>query len=224
MIKNLVLSVALVAMSFSSTSGQSSVSFELRSAGLSMGWYIPDLDFWKNSVEFTGADFNGVFHTGGQVEFTLANDLSPRIGIGYWKERVDNIFDDSTAWSLTGIPVTLDLVYYMTPLRFSNITPFFGLGGEFVFLQQGWEMDRHDDPDPVNGSTALLNGILGFEAKLSPQFAVDIGLTYKCGTYNQDFNLPIDNPDDPENPTYKQITEKISLSGPKIGITLKYLF
>jgi hypothetical protein len=223
MIKKLLFPALLLAISFNIVYGQNENSLRSKSAGLSMGWYNPDLDFWKNSIAVSDNDFKGAFHAGGHVEFTLANDLSSRIGIGYWKENV-NIYDNSTLWSLTGIPVTLDLIYYVAPLRFSGITPFFGLGGEYVFLQQSWKIDQKDDPDPVKGSTALLNGTLGFEARLSSQFAVDIGLTYKCGTYNQDFNFPVENPDDPENPTYKQVTEKISLSGPKIGITLKYLF
>ncbi len=63
------------------------------------------------------------------------------------------------------------------------------------------------------------HAIAGFETRLSDQFAVDFEFQYKLGNYKQD--VKIENPDNPE--VTEIITETISLNGPKVAITLKYL-
>lgn len=221
-----VFLVLIACCMFTGVQSQTNNALSLKSAGLDLGLYNPELDYWKKISGFKDADFTGAFHAGGFVELNVISDLSARFGLGFWQQTADGDLDGfgETTWSLTGFPISLDLIYYATPLGFSVVTPFIGAGGEYLPLQQKLRFDQKDDPDPVNGSTALFRGILGLEVKLSEQFAVDIGLNYKLGTYEQDFNIMLPNPDDPENPIPSEITEEISLSGPKFGITLKYLF
>lgn len=226
MLGRIFLLVLIVLGILTGVKSQTNNTLSLKSAGLSLGMYNPELDYWVNESEFKDADFTGAFHAGGFVELNIIYDLSARIGLGFWQKTADEDLQGfgETTWSLTGFPISLDLIYYAKPLSFSVVTPFAGAGGEYLPLQQKLRFDQKDDPDPVNGSTALFRGILGFELNLSEQFAVDIGFNYKLGSYEQDFNIMVPNPDDPENPTPKKITEEISLSGPKFGITLKYLF
>jgi len=204
---------------------QTNNALSLKSAGLDIGLYNPELDYWKNESQFKDADFTGAFHAGGFVELNVVSDLSARFGLGFWQQTADGDLDGfgETTWSLTGFPISLDLIYYATPLGFSVVTPFVGAGGEYLPLQQKLRFDQKDDPDPVNGSTALFRGILGFDVKLSEQFAVDIDFTYKSGNYTQDF-ISFESIPDSNELIEKMITEEISLSGPKFGITLKYLF
>ncbi len=125
---------------------------------------------------------------------------------------------------LTGIPIGLDVIYYIKPISFSIITPYIGMGGEYVFIQYKLNFEQKDNPDPVNGSTFMGNGVFGIEANLSENFAVDLEFRYKFGSYNQEFLSVKDNPENPDNPIYEYVKEEISLNGPFIGISLKYLF
>lgn len=206
--------------------GQETSKFGLKSVGLDLGWYNPALDYWQNESEFKEADFTGAFDVKGFVEFSLISDLSARMGIGFWQTSTEEDLQGFglTTWTLTGYPVALDLIYYPKPLRFSVVSPYLGIGGEFIMLQQKLNFATKENPDPVNGSSALFDGIVGLEAKLSDQFALNFEFSYKVGKYNQDFDIEVDNPDDPLNPFHSIITEEISLSGPQIGIALKYLF
>lgn len=205
---------------------QQSDQFGLRSAGLSIGFYNPELDYWKNDSEFRDADFKGAFNAAASVELNLIPNLIARAGLGIWQTSVDDDLTGfgETTWSLTGIPINADLIYFVPPLRFANVSPYVGAGGEFVLLQQKLRFDQKDDPDPVNGTTGLFNGIAGLEFNFSAQFSLDLELQYKLGSYNQDFHILSPNPDDPENPIDKTITEEISLSGIMFGVRLKYRF
>jgi len=220
--------VALVVFLFCivNLSAQEERGFGIKDVGLNLGWYNPSLDYWKNDSEFREADFEGAFEVRGYVEVFLAGDITGRLGVGFWQTNVEEKLQGFglTTWSLTGYPLSADLLYYPKALRFSVISPYIGAGGEFLMLQQKLRFDQKENPDPVSGSSALFNGIVGFETKLSNQFSLDLEFNYKVGNYSQDFNIQVLNPDDPENPLTKTVTEDISLSGPKIGLTLKYLF
>ncbi|MBE0638147.1 MAG: outer membrane beta-barrel protein [Bacteroidales bacterium] len=220
-------SIALILVMFSiMTFAQSENDFRFKSIGLDFGWYNPSLDYWKNDSEFKDADIIGALQVRGLTEFSLKSNFTARLGLGFWQTTAEEDLQGYglTTWSLTGYPVSLDLLYFPEPLKFSVVNPYIGVGGEFVFLQQKLRFDQKENPDPVTGTSALFSGIVGLEAKLSSQFAVDLAFIYKMGEYNQDFNVFINNPDDPENPTLKVVTEEISLTGPLLGLTFKYLF
>ncbi len=223
--KKLVVTVVLV-FCLASLSAQDERGFGIKDVGLNLGWYSPSLDYWKNDSEFKEAGFEGAFEVRGYVEAFLFGDLTGRLGIGFWQTNVEEDLQGFglTTWSLTGYPLSVDLLYYPKLLKFSVISPYIGAGGEFLLLQQKLRFDQKENPDPVSGSSGLFNGIVGFETRLSDQFSLDLEFNYKVGKYSQDFNVQEPNPDDPENPITKMVTEDISLSGAKIGLTLKYLF
>lgn len=198
------------------------------SAGISIGWYNPSLDYWKESdnSEFRDADFNGAIFVKGFYERQIVKNLNLQIGLGYWQTTTEADLQGfgNTKMLLTGIPVNLDFNYHIEPLKFSVITPYVGLGAEYVFIQYKLNFEQNDNPDPVNGSTFMGSAQLGLEAKLSEYFAMDLEFRYKFGSYEQDFKSAVENPENPDEPTYETVTEKISLNGPFIGITFKYLF
>jgi len=197
--------------------------FGFTSLGLEIGWYSPGLDYWKNDSEFKGADFSGAIHLKGCLDMRIVGDLYGQLGFGYWQETVEEELQGfgNTRLILTGLPVNFDVVYYLRPLQFSIITPLVGLGGEVLFIEHQMNFEEKENPDPQWGTTFLGDATLGFQAKLSDQFAVDLGLQYKFGNYNQEFNI-YDDSEEPE--VIDVVTEEISLKGPKIGLTLKYLF
>lgn len=203
-------------------------SFTSNSAGISLGWYNPSLDYWKESdnSEFKDADFNGAIFVKGFYERQIVKNLNLQIGLGYWQSTTEADLQGfgNTKMLLTGIPINLDINYHIEPLKISIITPYVGLGVEYVFVQYKLNFEQKDNPDPVTGSTFMGNAMIGLEAKLSEYFAMDLEFRYKMGSYEQDFISVVEDPENPDEPTYETVTEKISLNGPYIGITFKYLF
>ncbi|MFP4469449.1 MAG: outer membrane beta-barrel protein [Bacteroidales bacterium] len=196
-------------------------------AGLNLGWYSPSLDYWQENSEFKDAAFGGAVSVRAFAEAKIKGDLHAAIGVGYWQESTDDDLQGfgNTTMLLTGYPISLDLLYYLSPMRFSVITPYAGLGGEYLIVQHKLEFEQKDNPDPTTGSTVSGKAIFGFEARLSEQFALDLDFNYKFGHYQQEFNREVPDPNDPDNPPDVVIeTEDISLNGPQIGLTLKYIF
>lgn len=196
------------------------------SGGINMGWYNPSLDYFRNESEFHEADFPGAISINALVDYKLTGDLHALVGFGYWQENVEDDLQGfgNTTLQLTGYPFSLGLTYFIKPAGFSVITPYIGIGGELLPIQYKLAFEEKPDPDPTNGSTATGKAIAGIEAQLSENFAIDLDFNYKLGSYKQDFNKAVPNPDDPQNPDIVVETEEISLNGPQIGITLKYLF
>ena len=125
---------------------------------------------------------------------------------------------------LTGTPISLDLIYYIAPARLAFFTPYAGIGGEYLLLQYSLDFAKKENPDPVNGTSAMLKGQLGIEARLSDHFSIDLTAEYKSGTYEQSFVREVIPPDS-QTPSYEaEFTEKISLTGPVFSILFKYHF
>jgi len=208
-------------ISYSQQENTTSGNFQLYSTGLSVGWYNPSMDYWTDESEFKDADFKGAIDVNAFLNMIIIPDLHAQFGLGYWQESTayDLQGFGNTTLLLTGIPISLDFKYHIAPFKFSLVTPFVGAGGEFLFLQNKMTFDLNDDPEPQTGATMMGHIIAGLEAKLSDQFAVDFEFQYKLGNYKQDFK--IENPDNPDDS--KIVTETISLNGPKLAISLKYL-
>ena len=202
-------------------------SFSINAAGLSLGWYNPSLDYWKENSEFKDASFGGAIHVRGFLDFRIVKNLHGQIGIGYWQSSVEDDLQGfgNTKLLITGVPISFDFQYFIEPLKFSIITPYIGAGGEYSIIQHKLNFEQKDNPDTETGSTFLGNGAVGIEAKLSENFAMDLEFKYKLGSYNQEFRTEIIDPENPNDPpTYEIVDEKISLNGPYLGISFKYLF
>ena len=215
-----LLIFSLYSPSFSQQQSEKSENISSYSTGLTFGWYNPSMDYWKTASEFKDAGFNGAMEVNAFFDLTILRDLQGKIGLGYWQESVKDSLQSFgiTTFLLTGIPLNIDFLYKITPLKFSIVTPYLGVGGEYLFVQHKMKFDLNNDPAPETGSTVLGHIIAGFETKLSENFAVDLEFQYKFGSYKQDFKIQ-----DPANPdTNEIITETISLNGSKIGISLKY--
>ena len=203
-------------------------NFRIRSFGLSLGVYDPELDYWKNDTtsRFLDAEFTTNIFASGFVELTIVNDLVAKAGIGYWQTRAETTIPKfgKTTMLLTGTPLSLDLIYYASPLRLGFVTPYAGVGGELVLIQYSLDFEDKENPDPVSGSTAMLSGTFGLELAFSDHFSIDLFAEYKQGEYQQSFVRQVPNPDPDVPDAETEVTEDISLTGPKLGITMKYLF
>jgi hypothetical protein len=202
------------------------VSFKSYAVGLSLGWYNPSLDYWKDNSEFKDASFSGAISVKGFYDLQITKNLHGQVGIGYWQSSTEHDLQGfgNTKLLLTGVPISLDIQYYIEAIRFSIITPYVGAGGEYTFIQHKLNFEQKDNPVPSNGSTFLGNVVVGLEAKLSNNFAMDLEFRYKFGSYNQEFKREIIDPENPDDPTFEIVEEKINLNGPFVGLSLKYLF
>lgn len=205
-----------------------SENFKFLSFGISLGVYNPELDYWKNDTNsvFRNSDFSTSIFVQGFAEYRLYNDFILKGGIAYWQSRAETSIPSygKTTMLLTGVPLSLDVIYYISPAKFAFVTPYIGIGGEFVIIQYSLDFAKKDNPDPVNGTSGLGSGVFGFQLELSKNFAVDLYAQYKVGSYQQSF-IREETSTDPEVPSLEyETTEDISLSGPAFGISLKYLF
>lgn len=221
-----VFSAILMLAVAGSASAQDTTNFSFRGFGLSMGIYQPELDYWKNdtSSPFRNSDFSTTLFVEGFAEFRLIKDVAIKAGIGYWQARAETTIPTygKTQLLLNGYPISLDVRYYASPLQVAFITPYVGVGGELVLISYQLSFEDKEDPDPTNGSTVLGSATIGLQMKLSRNFAFDVFADYKLGNYQQAFLVEVPNPDQPSAET--EITRDISLSGPRLGISLKYLF
>jgi len=201
-------------------------TFKSYAAGLYLGWYNPSLDYWKENSEFKDASWGGAIYVKGFYDLQIIKNLNGQIGVGYWQSSAEEELQGfgSTKLLLTGVPISLDIMYHIEAIRVSIITPYVGIGGEYTFLQHKLNFEQVDDPDSVNGSTFTGNGALGLEAKLSANFAMDLEFRYKFGNYTQEFKKGTIDPENPDEPTFEIVEETIDLSGPFVGLSLKYLF
>jgi hypothetical protein len=209
-------------------SAQHSTNFSLRSFGLSMGIYQPDLDYWKNDTAspFRNSDFSSTLFVEGFAELRLIKDFTAKAGFGYWQVRAETTIPTygKTELLLNGYPISLDVRYYASPLQVVFITPFIGVGGELVLISYQLNFEDKNDPDPTNGSSVLGSATIGLQMKLSRNFALDIFADYKFGNYQQAFLQEVYNPNPDQPSAQVEITRDISLSGSRLGISLKYLF
>ncbi len=202
--------------------------FKVRSFGLSLGVYDPDLDYWKNDTnsEFLNSEFSTNIFARGFVEISIVKNLVAQAAIGYWQTRAETRIPKfgKTTMLLTGTPVSIDLIYYIAPARIAFVTPYAGVGGELLLIQYSLDFEDKENPEPVGGSSALLSGLFGLEAKLSDHFSIDVTAAYKSGNYQQSFVREVPAPD-PDNPASEaEFVEDISLTGPSFGISFKYHF
>ena len=231
--RRFLLSIVLLFMIVSISVGQSKIAKKDESAsnstsiGLKVGWYNPSLDYWKKtSPYYKHADFVGTVSFDGIFDKRITGNLHLQAGLGYWQVTSSDLNLDSLGYGntnlvLTGVPISIDVMYHVKPLQFSMLTPYVGIGGEVLFIQHKENFENKENPDPQWGSTMMGSATAGLSASLSDQFMADLGFQYKFGSYKQDFNIY----DDSEIPqVIDVITEEISLDGIKIGITLRYLF
>ncbi len=224
MLRICLLFIVLVFLNMTSYSQEEKTTtekFGLHSAGLSLGWFNPSMDYWKTKSEFKGADYSGALEVNAIIDFQIVTNLHGQVGLGYWQESIKDSLQNfgNTTLMLTGIPISIDLRYQIEPLKFSLFTPYLGAGGEFLFVEHKMIFDLNDAPPAKTGSTVMGNLSAGIETKLSDQFAIDLDFRYKFGNYKQDFK--IENPANPDESDV--VTETISLNGPRIGITLRYI-
>jgi hypothetical protein len=200
--------------------------FGIYSAGLSASWYMPGMSYW-NKTYFPAYnwqnDFNGGMNYGAFLELNLVKNLRARLTGSYWNKTVKsgNIMmgmvtsNNTLRNSLTNISV--DVLYNLSFLSFATLRPYVGIGGGFVFVNTKYTQSPTGFPMgevTVHGQDYTGNVTAGIEVPVVAGFTAAVEFKYFIGNYLQEVR------DLSENIT----NEKVSLSGPQIGINLFWVF
>ncbi|MEI6434096.1 MAG: hypothetical protein WCP32_04565 [Bacteroidota bacterium] len=199
--------------------------FGFRSAGISVGWFKPAMKYW-NSTYFTDNNwenkFKGTFSYTIFFELNLVSNLRLKASGSYWSEKVNSgviplsevMGSEQLTTSLTFFSV--DVIYRMSFLSFEKFSPYIGIGGSFVLVQNKLirSPEGSTEEQLINkGQDVTGTAIVGIERKFGKHFAAAIDFRYVFGSYSQEMtdvnNIVTSHP--------------VSLSGPQIGINLYYV-
>ena len=195
----------------------------LRSIGVNLGYYTPSMDYWNDNALGTWSDhFSGNFYGNINAEIRIIEVLNVRVGTGYWKQKItesgiqfgDELRSDNI--SVQMIPVYLDLIV-RSPEKMMDLFGFYGgIGGGMNFVSMEYITDIPSMGENVQNGTGkdmLFHVILGADYKIMQNFAIGAEFVYTFANYHQDVYSGAD-----------IIEQKVSIAGPQIMGTFKYIF
>ena len=218
----LFLSVSQLIFAQDSVSVKKS-DFGFRSAGITVGWYNPSMDYWNkeyfaDTTRPWGTTFKGSYVYTGFIELNIIKNLRVKASGTYWTEKVSSgeikIGDVKGTEELTSSLtfLSLDLIYRLKVLSFSKFYPYAGLGGSFVLVQNKLVRNPKDNDQEVytkQGQDYSGTVIAGLEWAFAKHVSAAIDLRYILGSYTQEM--------------VDQTTHKVSISGFQAGISLYYV-
>lgn len=208
--------------------------FGIRAIGISLGWYNPSMDYW-NSTYFAGITFSdpsghiwenkfiGSFSYSAYVEFNIVNNLRLKASGTYWTEKVKsgsiNVGTTKGTEQLTSSLtfLALDVIYRLGFLSFEKFSPYVGLGGSLVLVQNKFIRSSGDsDEEQFTNKGQDITGAItvGIDRKFGKHFIAAVDFRYQIGNYTQEMNDEYGN----------VASYPVSLAGPQIGINLAYFF
>lgn len=201
-------------------------TFGIQSAGIQVGWYNASMHYW-NDTYFKNNNwknkFEGSMEYGAFLKLHIINNLSVRTSFTYWKECVESdkiqiggfTGNKKLETTLTSIPI--DIIYQPTFLMFENFKPYVGLGGSFLFIQNKYTQIPEgvaQEEQKEQGQDYSGYFIVGIEHDIITNLSIGVEFNYVIGNYVQEN----------KNSTGDISEKNVSLMGPKIGITLAYVF
>jgi len=181
----------------------------LASVGISIGYYSPSLDYWKNRTSY---DLGGSILPSLQIDAALFPYVNARLSAGYFSTSAEITRLES--WGsekigLTLVPVSLSLY---APLNADAFTFYAGGGVDLTAITANY--DSPASSQKGTGSTTTAHFLLGAERAFS-NYAIGFEGKYVLGKYKQ--NLDFTGSGTPS-------MEEVSLNGIYAGISLKYRF
>ena len=182
--------------------------FGIRAIGISLGWYNPSMDYW-NSTYFAGITFSdpsghiwenkfiGSFSYSAYVEFNIVNNLRLKASGTYWTEKVKsgsiNVGTTKGTEQLTSSLtfLALDVIYRLGFLSFEKFSPYVGLGGSLVLVQNKFIRSSGDsDEEQFTNKGQDITGAItvGIDRKFGKHFIAAVDFRYQIGNYTQEMN------------------------------------
>lgn len=234
--KSVYISLALTCFMFcslcASVSAQDTVTtiektrFGIHSAGISISWYNPSMSYWKNTYFQNNKwenKFKGALNYSAFLEVNLVRNLRVRVGGTYWNETVKSGpiligMETGTGKLTTSLTtISIDVLYNLWFIAFEKFRPYAGLGGGFVFVQNKFIRLPAGFPEnkiTLQGQDYTGNVTVGIERPIVAGFTAAIEFKYVLGNYLQGV----------KDATGIITNQKVSLSGPQIGLNLYWVF
>lgn len=199
--------------------------FGFRSAGVNLGWYNPSMSYWNDEYFPAGKwenSFKGAMIYTGFLEISVIRDLRIKASGSYWTARVNSgpikVGEvDGTEQLTTSLTIlSLDALYRFSFLTFAGISPYAGVGGSYVMIQNKFlrQPNGYEEENYTNQGQDMLGTVsLGLEKVIADHFGIALDFRYVIGNYTQEMK-----------DTKGVVTSHpVSLSGPQIGINLSYI-
>jgi outer membrane protein W len=199
--------------------------FGFRSAGVNLGWYNPSMDYWNDQYFPAGKwenSFKGAMIYTGFIEINIIKNLRVKASGAYWMEKVGSgaikVGEvNGTEQITTSLTIlSLDALYRFSFLTFAGISPYAGVGGSYVMIQNKFlrQPNGYEEENYTNQGQDMLGTLtLGLEKVVAQHFGIAIDFRYVIGNYTQEMK-----------DTQGTITSHpVSLTGPQIGINLSYI-
>ncbi|MGD8782625.1 MAG: outer membrane beta-barrel protein [Ignavibacteria bacterium] len=207
-------------LAFAFLSCQLSAQIKVKSIGLNLGYYEPELDYWNDVALSTWDDqFSGGFNGLVNLEVNVVTPVSVRFNVGYWSQEVEQPgieFGDVSRTdriSIQLIPITLDAIA-RTNVLLPSLEIFGGAGAGTNFVSQNYEREIPDmgtTEDKSNGRDFITYVLGGVDYNVLSNLALGMEFRYNWADYEQKINN-------------NQGSVDVKIDGPQILFTLKYLY
>lgn len=198
-------------------------TYGIHKINLTLGWYNPSMEYWNDYFKENqwANKFNGSVYYGGGFELNIIKNIDVRTGISSWKETVEsgeilvNEIQENEELTISLTSISLDAIYNLRFLSFNQFKPYVGIGTNFLFVQE--ELAFKTIPDESikkQGQDITGSFIAGMERSIVDHFSIGIEFQSNFGKYTQQ----------EEDESSNIINKNVSLSGPKLGIILSYVF
>ena len=197
---------------------------KINSFGISMGWYNPSLDYWKEISFVSGWDkkFDGSFNGGMNVQFQFVNNINLRVSADYWEQSVkqNNIqvgaIVENEKLTLRIIPVSADLIYNLSFAKVFDAVPYIGAGGKIFYLKRTFTrspVSAQSTDEIADGRSYAGNVFVGIDKNIIGNLNAGIEFRYVFGKYIQQ-----------EKNVLGEISDRdVSIAGPNISFVINYV-
>lgn len=202
----------------------------LKSIGIGVSYWRPSLDYWNKRSMLTdynngrGATLSGAAMPTASLEAGLTKGLSASVRVGYWKQSASGTvsiagIDRTESFTLSLIPVSLDLKYCFTRPDGAAKTPFFtpyiGVGLSRYFIKNEFSRQVVNDTGSLNesqaGSDYGVQAFAGIEKRVVKKLYAGVEVRYHAGGYKQSVR----------NET-GSTSESVRLNGLEAGLSLRF--
>ena len=177
--------------------------------------YFPERQ-WENK-------FSGSLAYTGFMELNIVQNLRVKASGTYWTETVKsgiipmNVVTGSEKLTTSLTFISLDVIYRVGFLAFEKFSPYIGVGGSFVFIQNKFTRSPENSAEEqyTNKGQDLTGAVIaGLERKFGEHFAAAVDFRYIIGNYTQEM----------KDVSGNISSHPVSINGPQIGLNLSYIF
>lgn len=188
--------------------------YKIHSMVVTASWYHPELGFFNDVFlpycQVTD-QFGPNYSIGANVSYTLPYEFRTRLGISYWKDKVEGTATSRINSLEIGFTrYKLGLLYTPYKLNVKNFQLYAGIDGQFFIIKHN--INQNNTSEILKGSDYVYSPFAGLEYS-KKHFIAGLEFAYNLGDYYQSFC---------ECQGYTR--QKVSIDGPEISLSLGYKF